>query len=88
MYGYGHDPYAHAPAFGHMPPVAHPRGGDPAISGDIQTQPAMMTLKQFLATQDDSISDSDAIAKYNEYKLEFRRGQLNEFFVAHKDEEW
>lgn len=47
-----------------------------------------MTLKQFLATQDDSISDSDAIEKYNDYKLDFRRQQLNEFFVAHKDEEW
>lgn len=55
---------------------------------DLQTQPAMLTLKQFLATQDDSISDSDAIEKYNEYKLEFKRQQLNEFFVAHKDEEW
>lgn len=54
----------------------------------MQTQPCMMTLKQFLATQDDSISDSDAITKYNEYKLEFRRQQMNEFFVAHKDEEW
>lgn len=55
---------------------------------DLQTQPAMLTLKQFLATQDDSISDSDAIEKYNDYKLEFKRQQLNEFFVAHKDEEW
>jgi hypothetical protein len=53
-----------------------------------ETQPPMMTLKQFLATQDDSISDNDAIQKYNEYKLEFKRQQLNEFFVAHKDEEW
>lgn len=89
LYGYGHDPYAHAPAFGHMPPVAHAReSSNPALAGDIQTQPAMMTLKQFLVSQDDSISDSDAITKYNEYKLDFRRQQLNEFFVAHKDEEW
>lgn len=58
------------------------------INPDVQTQPQMMTLKQFLATQDDSISDSEAILKYNEYKLEFKRQQLNEFFVAHKDEEW
>ncbi|KAF6197642.1 hypothetical protein GE061_008608, partial [Apolygus lucorum] len=29
-----------------------------------------------------------AISKYAEYKLEFRRQQLNEFFVAHKEEEW
>lgn len=61
---------------------------DPANNSDMQTQPPMLTLKQFLATQDDSISDSDAITKYNEYKQDFRRQQLNEFFVTHKDEEW
>ena len=47
-----------------------------------------MSFKAFLAAQEDSISVDDAIQKYNEYKLEFRRQQLNEFFVAHKDEEW
>ena len=26
--------------------------------------------------------------KFAEYKKEFNRQQLNEFFVAHKDEEW
>lgn len=51
-------------------------------------QPPMMTFKAFLATQDDNISDSEAIEKYNDYKLEFQRQQLNEFFVAHKDDEW
>lgn len=58
------------------------------INPELQTQPPMLTLKQFLATQDDSISDSDAITKYNDYKQDFKRQQLNEFFVAHKDEEW
>lgn len=48
----------------------------------------MMSLKAFLQSQDDNISDEEAIRKYNEYKLEFRRQQLNEFFVAHKEEEW
>ena len=48
----------------------------------------MQSFKQFLQTQDDNISDEEAIRKYNEYKLEFKRLQLNEFFVAHKDEEW
>lgn len=61
---------------------------DSQNNGDLQTQPPMLTLKQFLANQDDSISDSDAITKYNEYKQDFRRQQLNEFFVTHKDEEW
>lgn len=90
MYGGGfphHEPYGHGPPpFGnHGPPPGVPR--DPAPPSG-ETQPVMLTLKQFLATQDDSISDSDAIVKYNEYKIEFRRQQLNEFFVAHKDEEW
>ena len=34
--------------------------------------------------QDDSISDEEGIKKYGEYKLEFKRQQLNEFFVTHK----
>jgi alkylated DNA repair dioxygenase AlkB len=38
--------------------------------------------------QDDSISDEEGIKKYAEYKLEFKRQQLNEFFVTHKEEEW
>lgn len=89
-YGSSHDPYGALSPYGggggpggpgprehHQPPVS-----------DGMTQPMMMTLKQFLATQDDSISDDIAITKYNEYKLEFKRGQMNEFFVSHKDEEW
>lgn len=91
----GHEHYPlhgqHGSGFLHGPGV-HGRLGGGTDSGltnpDLQTQPPMLTLKQFLATQDDSISDSDAITKYNEYKLEFKRQQLNEFFVAHKDEEW
>ena len=48
----------------------------------------MMTFKAFLQTQDDSITDEEALHKYSEYKLEFQRQQLNEFFVSHKDDEW
>merc|ERR1711915_765479 len=51
-------------------------------------QPAMMSFKSFMQTQDDQISDEEAIKKYAEYKLEFKRQQLNEFFVTHKEEEW
>ncbi|PRD28711.1 UNVERIFIED_CONTAM: srrt-a [Trichonephila clavipes] len=52
------------------------------------TQPPMMTFKQFLSSQDDAIDDQEAVKKYNEYKLEFRRQQINEFFLNHKDEEF
>lgn len=57
-------------------------------NSNVETQPPMMSFKAFLGTQEDSITDDEAIKRYNEYKLEFRRQQLNEFFVAHKDEEW
>ncbi|XP_027848833.2 serrate RNA effector molecule homolog isoform X2 [Aphis gossypii] len=97
-YGYGGpwEPPAH-----HMPPVSrimtmrdsgahtvnHPTP-PPAEQSSGDTQPPMMSLKAFLITQDDNITDEEALAKYNEYKLQFKRNQLNEFFVAHKDEEW
>ncbi len=51
-------------------------------------QPIMMTFKRFLATQDDSITDEEAISKYQDYKMEYKRQELHKFFLAHKDEEW
>jgi len=51
-------------------------------------RPSMLSFKSFLQTQDDSITDDEALDKYGEYKQEFNRQQLNEFFVAHKEEEW
>ena len=68
----------------------HDRHTDVGRGGDISdgTQPTMMSFKTFLGTQDDTISDEEAIKKYAEYKHEFKRQQLNEFFVSHKDEEW
>jgi len=65
------------------PPGPQPR--DKHVGG---FQPSMLSFKGFLATQDDNITDEEAILKYGEYKLEFKRQQLNEFFVVHKEEEW
>ncbi|WKY00575.1 hypothetical protein Q1695_014979 [Nippostrongylus brasiliensis] len=48
----------------------------------------MLTFKKFLMTQDDDISDSAALAAYNEYKQEYKRKELQRFFDAHKGEEW
>lgn len=91
--GAGHDHYpmhgGHGPfGGGHAARSAAGGGGVDSQANDLQTQPPMLTLKQFLATQDDSISDADAMTKYSEYKQDFKRQQLNEFFVTHKDEEW
>ncbi|KAL4238345.1 hypothetical protein ACF0H5_003055 [Mactra antiquata] len=62
--------------------------GQTAPDPDYPTQPPMMSFKMFLGQQDDTISDQDAVKKYNEYKEEFRIKQINEFFLQHKDEEW
>ncbi|KAK6739624.1 hypothetical protein RB195_008241 [Necator americanus] len=48
----------------------------------------MLTFKKFLMTQDDDISDSAALASYNEYKQEYKKRELQRFFDAHKTEEW
>jgi hypothetical protein len=48
----------------------------------------MLTFKQFLAQQDDNIDEDDAITSYNEYKAEFKRKQVDEFFESHKEEDW
>ncbi|XP_025411521.1 serrate RNA effector molecule homolog isoform X2 [Sipha flava] len=97
-YGYGApwEPPAHhmAPVSRIMPmrdPGAHTvsHSAPPAVDQSSgETQPPMMSLKAFLITQDDNITDEEALEKYNEYKLQFKRNQLNEFFIAHKDEEW
>ncbi|XP_070533414.1 serrate RNA effector molecule homolog isoform X2 [Ptychodera flava] len=100
QYSGGHQ-YGPPPGWGHpgadMPhqhmqqaPVQHQQG--PRHGGDMDSGmanvPQMMTFKQFLANQDDSIDDQEAVKKYNEYKIEFKRQQLSDFFLAHKEEEW
>ena len=70
------------------PPRHYNRPSKPKDEDMEGFQPAMMSFKSFLQTQDDQISDEEAIKKYAEYKLEFKRQQLNEFFVTHKEEEW
>ncbi|XP_030760727.1 serrate RNA effector molecule homolog isoform X2 [Sitophilus oryzae] len=85
-----HDYYGGEGYYNHYTPyhqAAH-REPPPGAAQAEGQQPPMMSFKAFLATQDDNISDSEAIEKYNDYKLEFQRQQLNEFFVAHKDDEW
>lgn len=97
MYNAGGGGYGRGRGGGYFPrggyngPMHHDRHSDSGRGGvetSDGTQPTMMSFKTFLGTQDDTISDEEAIKKYAEYKLEFKRQQLNEFFVSHKDEEW
>uniref|UniRef100_A0A8C2RQB6 Arsenite-resistance protein 2 n=1 Tax=Capra hircus TaxID=9925 RepID=A0A8C2RQB6_CAPHI len=50
--------------------------------------PVMKTFKEFLLSLDDAVDETEAVKRYNDYKLDFRRQQMQDFFLAHKDEEW
>merc|ERR1712173_208318 len=88
IYGGGYDGGGYDREYDRPPPRHFNRGSKPKDEDLEGFQPAMMSFKAFLQTQDDQISDEEAIRKYAEYKLEFKRQQLNEFFVTHKEEEW
>ena len=55
---------------------------------EMPTQPPMMNFKNFLNSQDDNIGEDDAVRKYRDYKTDFKRHQISEYFLQHKDEEW
>ncbi|KAL0994318.1 hypothetical protein UPYG_G00120590 [Umbra pygmaea] len=96
--GYGGGPsYAPPQPWGH--PDMHlmqPHHGIPiqARLGNIHDMdlglppPVMKSFKEFLLSLDDSVDETEAVKRYNEYKIDFRRQQMQDFFLAHKDEEW
>lgn len=53
-----------------------------------QSKKSMLSFKQFLAQQDDSIDEGEAIQLYQEYKSDFKRKQITDFFDEHKEEDW
>ena len=60
---------------------------------DGQTQPQMLSFKQFLASlqadnNDIPISQEAATKRYNDYKNAFRREQIGLFYAVHKNEDW
>ena len=51
-------------------------------------RPPMLTFKHFLSQQDDNIDEAQAIHSYNDYKVDFKRRQISEFFDNHKEGDW
>ncbi len=47
-----------------------------------------MCLQEFLLNMEDSVDETESVKRYNQYKLDFRRQQLQDFFLQHKDQEW
>ncbi|CAG5097264.1 Oidioi.mRNA.OKI2018_I69.XSR.g15002.t1.cds [Oikopleura dioica] len=48
----------------------------------------LLSFKNWVMKQEDNINEDDACKNYKVYKTEFKKKQMQEFFVAHKDEEW
>jgi hypothetical protein len=71
-------------AMHHMPP--RPVGHSSEAMGG-QSKKAMLSFKQFLTQQDDSIDEGEAIQLYQEYKSDFKRKQITDFFDEHKEED-
>lgn len=45
-------------------------------------------FQEFLLNMDDNVDETESVKRYNQYKLDFRRQQLQDFFLQHKDQEW
>lgn len=53
-----------------------------------ETQPQMLSFKAFLQTLNQNLTPEQATKRYNEYKNNFRKEQIELFFDVHKNEEW
>lgn len=48
----------------------------------------LVLVQEFLLNMEDSVDETESVKRYNQYKLDFRRQQLQDFFLQHKDQEW
>ncbi|XP_031697905.1 serrate RNA effector molecule homolog [Anarrhichthys ocellatus] len=78
-------------------PHLHPHHGGHPLQGRLGMvdpdlpppgPPTMRTFKDFLLNMEDSVDETESVKRYNQYKLDFRRQQLQDFFLQHKDQEW
>ncbi|XP_074898315.1 serrate RNA effector molecule homolog isoform X1 [Buteo buteo] len=72
----------------HILPIQASRLGNIAEVDLGMAPPVMKSFKEFLLSLDDAVDETEAVKRYNDYKLDFRRQQMQDFFLAHKDEEW
>ncbi|KAK5848046.1 hypothetical protein PBY51_005700 [Eleginops maclovinus] len=78
-------------------PHLHPHHGGHPLQGRLGMMdpdlpppgpPTMRSFKDFLLSMEDSVDETESVKRYNQYKLDFRRQQLQDFFLQHKDHEW
>ncbi|TWW63256.1 serrate RNA effector molecule homolog [Takifugu flavidus] len=78
-------------------PPMHPHPGGHPLQGRLGMvdpdlpppgPPTLKSFKEFLLNMDDNVDETESVKRYNQYKLDFRRQQLQDFFLQHKDQEW
>uniref|UniRef100_A0A3P8V0S2 Serrate, RNA effector molecule n=1 Tax=Cynoglossus semilaevis TaxID=244447 RepID=A0A3P8V0S2_CYNSE len=95
-YGGGGAPFPGVGPQGWPPdlPQLHPHHGCHPLLGMVDPDlppagpPTMRSFKEFLLNMEDSVDETEAVKRYNQYKLDFRRQQLQDFFLQHKEQEW
>lgn len=65
-----------------------PRQNNNSSYNMLNEEDILLSFKNWVMKQDDNINEDDACKNYKVYKTEFKKKQMQEFFVTHKDEEW
>merc|ERR1712142_975149 len=47
-----------------------------------------MSFKEFVMKQENDIDEVESVRRFKGYEVEFKKTQINDFYVLHKDEEW
>lgn len=66
----------------------HHNGSSYHNQPNVNDDDILLTFKAWVMKQDDNINEDDACKNFKLYKTEFKKKQMQEFFVTHKDEEW
>lgn len=63
--------------------------GPPGVTENtVPGTPMVMSFKEFVLKQEDDINEVESVRRFKGYKVEFKKTQINDFFVLHKEEEW
>merc|ERR1739838_990303 len=65
----------------------HHNGGSYHNQPNVNDDDILLTFKAWVMKQDDNINEDDACKNFKLHKTEFKKKQMQEFFVTHKDEE-
>ncbi|KAA3675618.1 uncharacterized protein DEA37_0006329 [Paragonimus westermani] len=69
-----------------------PRRRDVRNNGNFEDEgfyrPPLVPFKRFLEPLDDLVTEEEACSKYREYKESYSKRHIEDFFEAHKNEEW